>query len=70
MMMPVMDGAAVARQLRETHPELPVVAMSGLIANSAATTSASSGVRDFLPKPFTTGQLLRAVEGAIQQTQG
>jgi two-component system, cell cycle sensor histidine kinase and response regulator CckA len=65
-MMPVMDGAAAASTLHKTHPHIPVVAMSGLIASSAASTSPSSGVTDFLPKPFTTGQLLRAVRGAIR----
>jgi two-component system, cell cycle sensor histidine kinase and response regulator CckA len=65
MMMPIMDGATAAAKLHISHSAIPIVAMSGLIANSATSTSEESGVSAFLPKPFTTGQLLRAIRGAI-----
>jgi two-component system, cell cycle sensor histidine kinase and response regulator CckA len=65
MMMPVMDGADLAAELAKTHPELPIVAMSGLNANGGVARASLTGVRHFLPKPFTTETLVRFVSESL-----
>ena len=65
MMMPLMDGAALASRLHSEHPAMPIVAMSGLNTNGGIVRAADSGVHNFLAKPFTTGELLRVVRSAL-----
>ncbi|HET8956931.1 MAG TPA: PAS domain-containing protein, partial [Microcella sp.] len=43
MMMPVMDGAALSAHLEEHHPELPVIAASGLNSNGGAARAVGMG---------------------------
>jgi two-component system cell cycle sensor histidine kinase/response regulator CckA len=66
MMMPVMDGAALAANLAISHPALPIVAMSGLNANGGVARASGSGVRHFLSKPFTTDTLVRSVAESLR----
>lgn len=65
MMMPVMDGAATARYLRKKHPEIVVVAASGLNANGGVARARKIGVSHFIAKPFTTDVLLRTIREAL-----
>ena len=67
MMMPLMDGAELASVLRVRHPEIRVIAASGLTANNEIARAADSGVHQFLSKPFTTGQLLRVVRSVLDE---
>ena len=66
MMMPVMDGAALAAELSTSHPQLPIIAASGLNANGGVARARATGVRHFLSKPFTSDSLLKAVEESLQ----
>lgn len=68
IMMPVMDGMVLAETLALTHPDLPIVAMSGLSGNSSRTEG--NHVVSFLPKPFSTPDLLRAVHRALTDPTG
>lgn len=53
-----MDGRAFAAVLRRYHPEVPIIYISGRYAEIKPLTS----IERFLPKPFTTRTLLRAIE--------
>jgi two-component system cell cycle sensor histidine kinase/response regulator CckA len=66
MMMPVMDGAALAAELAISHPALPVVATSGLNTNAGSARAGLSGVHNFLSKPFTTETLVRSVAQSLR----
>jgi CheY-like chemotaxis protein len=65
MMMPVMDGAATIQVLRKLNPELPIIAASGLSANSQGDQATRLGVSHFLPKPYTAETLLKALRKAL-----
>lgn len=65
MSMPVMDGAATAAYLLEHHPQIAVIAASGLSANGGVARAASSGLRAFLAKPYTTEELVREAHKAL-----
>jgi CheY-like chemotaxis protein len=55
---PGMDGLAFMRAARERCPGLPVVFISGRYGHLRGMTA----IERFLPKPFTTPALLRAIE--------
>jgi two-component system, cell cycle sensor histidine kinase and response regulator CckA len=65
MMMPVMDGAATSAYLEEHHPEIPVIAASGLTSAGGASRSAGMGIDAFLPKPYTTSLLLMTLRDVL-----
>ncbi len=67
MLMPIMDGATLIRAIRRQAPELPMVAMSGLPAQEAEARHPTANVQAFLPKPFTTEQLLATLRQVLER---
>jgi two-component system cell cycle sensor histidine kinase/response regulator CckA len=66
MMMPVMDGPATIRALRDMRADVRIIAASGLHGRaSEAHASAITSVRHFLAKPYTAGELLTALKVAL-----
>ncbi len=63
VVMPGMQGPALARELRRRMPSLPIVFMSGYAADEIT----DDLLRDagLLAKPFSTAQLLEAVRAAL-----
>lgn len=70
--MPEMDGLELLGHVRETHPALPVVIITGYANVQHAVRAMKAGAVDYLPKPFSTEvlvervkrQLAKAAEGA------
>lgn len=62
--MPRLDGPGCVAKMRATHPELPVILISGL-PQSASVAAVLSGAR-LLRKPFTITQLVRVVEELLE----
>jgi two-component system nitrogen regulation response regulator GlnG len=58
--MPFGDGLELIGKLKETHPGLPVIGMSGDMGNMKAMLDA--GAKAFLLKPFPIGDLLFLIE--------
>jgi CheY-like chemotaxis protein len=61
MVMPTMLGAEVASDLARAHPGLPVIYMSGYGDRGPELV----GNGEYLAKPFTAVELLRAVEKGL-----
>ncbi len=59
LMMPVMDGLTTVMALHQINPNLPVLAMSVLNSVEAINRAKRLGCQYFLPKPFTTSDLLQ-----------
>jgi PAS domain S-box-containing protein len=59
MMMPSLDGLAIIPLLRQFNPGVYVVVMSGLNSTEAVLQAERVGCQGFLPKPFTTRELLQ-----------
>jgi nitrogen-specific signal transduction histidine kinase/CheY-like chemotaxis protein len=66
MMMPVMDGAATSAYLEEHHPDLPIIAASGLNAGGDST-AVGMGIARFIAKPYTTVALLTSVSDTLRE---
>jgi len=60
--MPEMSGLDLIRRLRDRHPDLPIVAASG-VADGRTEEALDAGAQTFLAKPFTAEKL----EGALQE---
>jgi CheY-like chemotaxis protein len=60
-----MDGLAVLRSIRRSHPMLPVVMMSGQPADEVVPAAMAAGAQSCLLKPFDISQLERTVKAWI-----
>jgi DNA-binding NtrC family response regulator len=64
MKLPDMDGMDILRILKDKMPSLAVIVMTGYSTTSNAVQAMKLGAVDYLSKPFTDDDLLRAVENA------
>ncbi|RVT42375.1 response regulator [Sphingobium algorifonticola] len=64
VVMPNMDGPTMVAQARRTHPDLPVLFMSGYAEEQLRKSIAIANV-NFLPKPFSVSQLAEAARDTL-----
>jgi len=62
--MPGIDGIAFFAALREIDPELPVILTTGHGDIAMAVAAMKNGAADFLTKPYSSADLIRAVRAA------
>ena len=67
IMMPKMDGIEVLRRVKETHPDIEVIMITGLSQIDTAVSAMKLGAFDYLPKPFDPEELRLAVERALER---
>jgi CheY-like chemotaxis protein len=67
VMMPVMDGLALARQLKRdpSTSNIPVVMLTARGSPQDVNAGVHAGARHYLTKPFTAAQLLGKVQRAL-----
>lgn len=65
--MPELNGLELQEELRQAGWKHPIVFISGHGDVPAAVKAMKAGAVDFLPKPFSTQELLAAVERALAQ---
>ena len=70
MMMPVMDGVALAVALHRLDPGVRVVGMSGLGDAAQMARATEAGVRHFIPKPFSAESVLRILRAVLSEDAG
>jgi PAS/PAC sensor hybrid histidine kinase (EC 2.7.13.3) len=66
--MPEMSGLDLIRRLQERHPDLPIVAASG-VADGRTEEALDAGAQTFLAKPFTAEKLEAALQEALHTTE-
>ncbi|MEY4754992.1 MAG: hypothetical protein RJA44_2667, partial [Pseudomonadota bacterium] len=59
--MPVMDGLAATRELRRSHPDLPIIGVTAGVLGEDRHKCMEAGMTDFLPKPVSLQSLRDAV---------
>jgi DNA-binding NarL/FixJ family response regulator len=66
-MMPDMDGHAVLEAVRKERAfsDIPFIFVTALVDRAAVRQGMNEGADDYLPKPFTTDELLAAVSSRI-----
>lgn len=70
VVMPRMDGVRFLESLRATHPNLPVLIMTGYPGIATATACIRLGAADYITKPFTLEELTRAVHRVLGLSSG
>ncbi len=67
IMMPKMDGIEVLQRVKESHPDLEVIMITGLSQVETAVKSMKLGAFDYLTKPFDPDELKLVVERALER---
>lgn len=66
MMMPSLDGPTTIRTLQKINPKVKIIAVSGLASSDKLTQAASTGVKTFMSKPYTTQELLNTIAQVLK----
>jgi DNA-binding NtrC family response regulator len=61
-----LDGLQLLDSLKQQHPELPIVMMSGYGNIETAVSAIKRGADDFIEKPFKADRLMLAAERAVK----
>ena len=69
VVMPRMDGPALIRRVRERHPEMKVIFISGYTEDSFRKRLDADAEIHFLPKPFSLKQLATKVKEVMVEEQ-
>ncbi|HSV73072.1 MAG TPA: HD domain-containing phosphohydrolase [Chthonomonadales bacterium] len=64
-----MDGLALSRALRASHPHIPVVLLTGHAHVELARTALQQGAADFITKPFAVGALPIVIERNLERAR-
>ncbi len=65
--MPDMDGIATLQKIRQMHPEIPVVMMSGHGTIETAVKTTKLGAYDYVEKPLSVDKVLLTVRHALNE---
>src|SRR5262249_13674538 len=65
-----MDGVELARSIRATRPELPIIFISAHLEQGKRRTSLEEGALGFLYKPFDPTELLELIRSALPRRRG
>jgi len=63
--MPDIGGMRVLRDIKRARPSLPVLIITGYASVKSAVQAMKLGAADYIEKPFTPDQLLKAVDSAL-----
>ncbi len=66
IMMPGEDGILLVEQITRTHPEIPVLMMTGYLVPEIETKGTGAGALGFVAKPFTPKELTDAVKRTME----
>ncbi len=69
IMMPKMTGMEVLQRVKETHPDIDVIMITGLNQIETAVEAMKLGAFDYLPKPFDPEELELVVNRAFERRQ-
>ena len=67
VVMPNMGGLEVLRRVKETHPDMDVIMVTGRSQVDTVIQARKLGARDFLSKPFEPNELKLVVQRALER---
>jgi len=67
IMMPNMDGLEVLRRVKETHPNVDVIMITGLSQIDTAVQAMKLGAFDYISKPFEPDELKLVMQRALER---
>lgn len=69
IMMPKIGGLEVLQRVKESHPDIDVIMITGLSQIETAVKAMKLGAFDYLPKPFDPDELKLVVQRALERRQ-
>lgn len=70
IMMPEMDGLALAREIRLAEPEIPIIFLTAKNQKEDIIEGFKLGADDYITKPFSMEELLYRIEAILRRTAG
>lgn len=64
--MPKINGIEVLKQIKKLKPKLPVIIVTGYQSVETAQEALKNGASDYIPKPFESKQILKAVDQVLK----
>ena len=68
IMMPEMDGLTLAKEIRLTNPEVPIIFLTAKNQKEDIIDGFKSGADDYITKPFSMEELLYRIEAILRRT--
>jgi DNA-binding response OmpR family regulator len=68
VLLPGKDGFAILRELRVSHPQLPVILLTARGAEDDRVRGLKLGADDYVVKPFAASELLARVEAVLRRS--
>ena len=70
IVMPGLDGIALALKVTREHPGMPVLMMSGFSAERQRAHNLDELIHRVIPKPFTLEEICKVVEETLAEVRG
>ena len=70
VMMPVMDGFTLAREIRTINSDIPIVFLTAKSLKEDVIEGFSIGADDYITKPFSMEELIYRIEAVLRRTKG
>lgn len=70
IMMPVKDGISLAREIRMTNQDIPIIFLTAKSMKEDVLEGFSVGADDYITKPFSMEELLYRIEAIMKRTLG
>lgn len=67
IMMPGMDGIAVLKEIKKTHPDTEVILLTAYASLKTAKSAVRLGALDYLTKPFDKDDVLKVVKRGLEK---
>ena len=67
--MPIMDGMEATRQIKEKHPDLPIIALTANAFDSDRQLAFEAGCDEFLPKPISSEVCLKTIAKFVREEE-
>ena len=67
--MPIMDGMEATRQIKEKHPNLPIIALTANAFDSDRQLAFEAGCDEFLPKPISSEVCLKTIAKFVREEE-
>lgn len=70
VMLPGKDGFQIAKEIRETHPAIPIIFLTAKTTTEDVVKGFKTGANDYIRKPFSMEELIVRIENALRNVNG
>ncbi len=68
LMLPGLDGLSICNRIREVARQLPIIMLTARSSEEEIIAGLQMGADDYVPKPFSLGELLARVEAVLRRS--